>query len=132
MKLDLDSLKSEILEYLSKEGLIVFHAYSRRLDDVPAVAWDSERYADFRLFLETAKKAGAELIVFHHREFTGTYVDHALAVLEDTELEPDDRRRIERRLNFRTSLQSLRFSPAERCRGTTGRVCSPPCPQPVG
>ena len=120
MKQDLDLLKAEIAEALEREGFVVFHGYSRRLDDMDTVDWDTQRYPDYHEFLKAARQAGVKMIVFHHREFTAGHVEQALDQLEDSEMEPEDRRRVERGLRAlrahesSTSAIEISFEHAER------------------
>ena len=58
MDLNLDTLKQEILDYLDKSGLAVFHSHPGGLEGLPMVTWDTERYPDYQIFLETACKIG--------------------------------------------------------------------------
>ena len=98
MQLDLNTLRSEIADYLEENGFVVFHGYSRLLDDMPIVFWDVDHYPDYRKFLHVARKAGADLMVYHQREFTEDHVDSALIRLEEARLPRDPARTIERRL----------------------------------
>ena len=99
MSVDLDSLKNEILDRLGKEDLVVFHGYSRLADTDSFVAWDTDRYPDFRLFLGAAKKAGARMIVFHERKFSSEHVEDVRDRLEACDLTVEERRNLERRLS---------------------------------
>ena len=98
MKVNLDTLKSEILETLGGEGFVVFHGYSRMADSDSFVAWDTDRHPDYRQFLDAAKRSGVKLMVFHHREFTAGHLDEAAEQLADCELAAEERRKLERRL----------------------------------
>lgn len=98
MNLDLDSLKTEILEHLESEGFVVFHGYSRLADTDSFVAWDSERFPDYKTFVAAAKSAGVRLMVYHHREFTPAHIDEASDRLEDADLPADEQRQFERRV----------------------------------
>ena len=98
MKLNLDVLKTEILEHLESRKLAVFHGYSRAMDNLPIVFWDTDRYPDYKQFLDTAEQAGAKMFVLHSRDFSALLVDNALEQLDDTDFMPEDRRAIERRL----------------------------------
>jgi len=98
MKLNLDSLKAEIQSYLKDNGFVVFHAFSRSLDDMPEVDWDTRRYPDYKEFLSVAKRLEAPLIVFHHREFSSDIVDRAIEDLPAAGLDYDDQRAYEQRL----------------------------------
>lgn len=98
MKLNLDSLKAEIQSYLTDNGFVVFHAFSRSLDDMPEVDWDTRRYPDYKEFLSVAKRLEAPLIVFHHREFSSDIVDRAIEDLPAAGLDYEDQRVYEKRL----------------------------------
>ena len=98
MDIDLDTLKSEILHYLEASGFAVFRGHSGELDGLPLVSWDCERFPDYRMFLETAQKVNASLIIFAAREFESGEIDEELEDLEDCDLTRDDRRQYERRL----------------------------------
>jgi hypothetical protein len=98
MKLNLDALKTEIESYLRENGFVIFHGYSRRLDDVPEVDWDSGRYPDYKAFLDTARSLKVKLIVFHHHDFEPSLVESALEDLEESGLDYEEQRAYETRL----------------------------------
>ena len=98
MKTDLNALKTEVLEYMEANSLIVFHGYSRLNDEPAVVHWDSTRKPDYRDFLTVAKRLKTELIVFHHGEFTRLAVEDALARLEDSSMPHEESRDFQRRL----------------------------------
>jgi hypothetical protein len=99
VKQNLDTLKTEITKTLGESGFIVFHGMSRSLDKTPEVEWDTHRYPDYHRFLDVARELGVRLIVIHHFEFDAAVVDRALGELEDTEMEYEEQRRYEKRLN---------------------------------
>jgi hypothetical protein len=96
--IDLDTLKSEILQYLEASGFAIFRSHPGELEGLPLVCWDSERFPDYRMFLETAQKVNARLILFAAREFEAIEMEEELEELEDCDLTRDDRREFERRL----------------------------------
>ncbi len=98
MDIDLDTLKSEILQYLDASGFAVFRSHPGGLEGNALVCWDCERFPDYRMFLETAQKADARLILFASREFEASEIDEELEQLEDCDLSREDRREYERRL----------------------------------
>jgi hypothetical protein len=98
MKQNLDELKTEVLQHLESQGFVVFHGYSRLSDADSFVAWDVERQPDYRQFLETAKNAGAKLIVYHWREFSRAHVDEAAERLEECDFSLEEQHNLERRL----------------------------------
>ena len=97
MSTNLDTLKTEIEEFLGKEGFNVFHGYSRSTEE-EGVYWDCERHPDYREFLATARTAGTTLVVFHRREFDAEMVDDALDQLEASGVNREDYRLTEQRL----------------------------------
>jgi hypothetical protein len=99
MKPNLDVLKPEIELYLEEAGIAVFYGYSRPLDAAPTVYWDCEQYPDYRLFIQSARAAGAKLVVFHQREFFSEQIDEALEKLHACELPPQDSHHFEERLS---------------------------------
>ena len=69
MDLNLDTLKREILGYLETSGFAVFRSHPGGLESLPMVTWDTERYPDYQMFLETARKIGCKMILFAARDF---------------------------------------------------------------
>lgn len=98
MKQNLDILKTEIQEFLEHSELVVFYGYSRTLDALPIVMWDSDRFPDFKQFIKAAHASGTKLIVLHSREFTADFIDNAIDDLADADMAAEDRRSVERRL----------------------------------
>jgi hypothetical protein len=94
MKIDLDHLKGEIEEHLKAHSFVIFRGHARISPSTPFVYWDVEQHPDFRMFLETAKQAGARLVVFHYREFSPDYLGDAADRLEAAELPREDQRRL--------------------------------------
>jgi hypothetical protein len=99
MKPNLDSLKIEIEQYLEESGLGVFYGYSRMLESTSSVYWDCDKYPDYKQFIKAGRTAGAQVIVFHQREFAVEQVMDALQQLTDCDLERDESREFEKRLN---------------------------------
>jgi hypothetical protein len=96
--LNLDTLKQEVLEYLDSAGFAVFHGHPGGLEGPPVILWDTEHHPDYRMFLEVARKAGVNLVVFATREFEAADLDDLLAQIEDCELTREERRDYESRL----------------------------------
>ena len=98
MDLNLDTLKQEILEYLEHSEFAVFRSAPGGLEGLPIVLWDAERYPDYQMFLDTARKTGAKMILFAAREFESTEVDEAVEELDECDLSREERRDLESRL----------------------------------
>lgn len=97
MKLNLDTVRTEIDDYLKSAGFVVFYGYARS-EDARVVEWDTERHPDYRQFLEVATQLGIKLVVLHQRSFDAAVIDRALQEIESGEMELDDRRTLEARL----------------------------------
>lgn len=104
---NLDTVKTEIAEFLQSRDFVVFHGFSRMAGSMSVVSWDTGHYTDFRAFLETAQALAVKVVVFNHREFAALAVDNALDRLEDAEMDAEDRRRLERRLRELRVYQGL-------------------------
>ncbi|MDQ6663689.1 MAG: hypothetical protein M3Z23_04795 [Acidobacteriota bacterium] len=98
MDLDLDTLKSDILHYLEASEFAVFRGNPGALEELPMLCWDSERYPDYQMFLDAARKTGASMILFAAREFEAEEIDDSIEEMEESELTRDERRDFERRL----------------------------------
>ena len=98
MDLNLDTLKHEVLEYLESAGFAVFHGHPGGVEGPPVVLWDTEHHPDFRMFLEVARKAGINLVVYATREFEAADIDDLMAQLDDCDLTREERRDYESRL----------------------------------
>jgi len=98
MDLNLDTLKQEILGYLEQSEFAVFRSAPGGLGSLPMVLWDSTRYPDYQMFLETARSAGAQMILFAAREFDSAEIDEAVEQLDECDLSRDERRELEARL----------------------------------
>jgi hypothetical protein len=98
MKVNLDTLKTEIEAYLQENGFFTFHGFSRNGEEEAFVEWDTSRYPDYKQFLHVAKRLDVRLIVLHHRDFSAEIIDEALEELEATGLEYEDRRTYEQKL----------------------------------
>jgi hypothetical protein len=96
--LNLDTLKREILDTLEASGLAIFRGTPGGLEGLPMVLWDVEHHPDYQMFLETARKTGAKLVIFSSREFAASDVDDLLEQLDECDLSRDEQREYERRL----------------------------------
>jgi hypothetical protein len=98
MRPNLDTLKTEIQQYLETEGFVIFHGHSRVLSSQAVVFWDAEHYPDYIPFIQAAKATGTKLVVLNQREFSADMIDDALEQLAVSDLPVEDQRSIERRL----------------------------------
>ena len=87
---DLDRLKTEILEYLGTGSVPIFYCFG-----VPGeeghVYWDSQQRPDWRQFIDVARDAGAKLFLFTCHELEADELDGARDTLADVEMEDGDR-----------------------------------------
>jgi hypothetical protein len=96
--LNLETLKTEIVDYLESSDFAVFRSHSGALEGLPVITWDTERFPDYRAFLDVARKAGQKLILFASRELETEEIDEVLEELEDSEFTHDERRDLEKRV----------------------------------
>ena len=98
MDLNLDTLKREIVEYLETSGFAVFRANPGGLEGLPLVLWDVEKYPDYQIFLDVARRCGTQLVIFATREFESVDLDELADQLEDCDLPRDEHRDYEARI----------------------------------
>ncbi len=98
MRPNLDELKSEIPGQIESRGLTLFPGFSRAMDQLTMVFWNSKKNPDYRDFLNAAEKTGAKVIVFYDREFASELIEDALERLEESDLPREEQRSYERRL----------------------------------
>lgn len=98
MDINLEALKNEILSFLDGSDFAVFRSHPGGLDQMKIVTWDTDRFPDYRQFLDVAAKAGVKLILFACRELAEDEVTDAADELAELELENDEKRDLERRV----------------------------------
>jgi hypothetical protein len=98
MKLNLDSVRAEIQEYLESRGIAVFPAFPGIDEDAPVVQWDTEHYPDYQAFLAVAEAAGVKLVALHANEFHDDVIDQAQKRLAESNIAGAERSAMERRL----------------------------------
>jgi hypothetical protein len=98
MKANLDTLRTEIRDYLESRGLAVFHGLPRAFDERTAVYWNTPQYNDYRAFATAAETSGVKLIALNALEFNESVIDSALEQLQEHEMPLNERRPIEKRL----------------------------------
>ena len=98
MDLNLDTLKQDMLGHLERSEFAVFRSEAGGLDNLPTVLWDVERYPDYQMFLETARKSGAKMILFASREFGVDELDDLKEQLDEIDMPREERREVDRQL----------------------------------
>ncbi|HUP02585.1 MAG TPA: hypothetical protein VMU19_01270 [Bryobacteraceae bacterium] len=98
MDLDLDPLKREILAYLDSSEFAVFHSTPGGLDGLPLVLWDVERFPDYRMFLDVARKAGVKVILFASCDLEASDFEELKEHLEEADLPREDQRDFQKRM----------------------------------
>jgi hypothetical protein len=105
MDLNLDSLKDEILHFLEASSFAIFRGHAGALDELPVVTWDSERFPDYRMFLDTAARSGEKVVIFIAAIFEDEDIEDIEADVELSGLDREHARDIQQRLGrFRTYL----------------------------
>jgi len=108
--LNLDTLKREILEYLDSSGFAVFQSQPGGLEGLPIVMWDCERFPDYQMFLDTARKIGCKMILFASRDFEQAEIEEALEQLEECDVSTEERLSLERRLRAARGYEGVTCS----------------------
>lgn len=97
--MNLDTLRSDILEYLESQGVAVFHSLPRSPESaLTAVFWDTDRRPDYREFLAAAHAVGVRMLSLYCREFSEEMVDDAVEQLDEAGLDREERRDLESQL----------------------------------
>ena len=102
MRPNLENLRHEIEQHVESRGLAIFRSIPRTNSEssLPgAVCWDTENHPDYRGFVEAACAAGVRMVTLYTREFTSDIVESALAQLSETDIDRDERRAVDARLN---------------------------------
>ena len=102
MRPNLDNLRHEIEQHLESRGMAVFRSFPRAGSEgsLPdAIYWDWKNYPDYREFVEAACAVGVRMVTLYAREFTSDIIETSLSHLSETELEREDRRAFDARLN---------------------------------
>jgi hypothetical protein len=105
--MNLETLRTEIQDFLESEGLAIFYGHSRALDSLPIVYWDCHRYPNYKDFVKAAKAAGVKLMVFHQRELSADQIDEGIEQLETLDVPREEHRALERRLNELRSYEGF-------------------------
>ena len=98
MKPNLNTMRTEIREYLESRGMTPFYGYERGGEPSPAVYWNVENHPDYREFLATAEAAGVRLVTFYAHEFTEDLIEDAVERLNEAALPREEQRMIDGRL----------------------------------
>ena len=109
MDLNLDSLKEEILRYLEASQFAVFRSLPGVLDDFSVITWDSVSFPDYRMFLDTAQRCGAKVVVFISAVFNEEDLEDIEADIALSDLDREQAREMEKSL--------------KRFRAYKGRTC---------
>ena len=98
MRTNLDSLRTEIQEFLGSRGMVIFYSFPRVGDPHSEVYWDTAGHPDFHEFVAAAEAAGVRLLTLSSSQLEEEVLEEALERLADANLDRDDRRVIESRL----------------------------------
>lgn len=96
MNLNLETLSSEIREYLESRGMAIFHGEERDGENLATIHWDSLRRPDYRAFVAAAEAAGVKLVNMYVNEFDAELLEDALDRVD--ELPREERREVEKNL----------------------------------
>lgn len=90
MKPNPQIVKDEILDYLRKEGLAVYHVEPDMWPNEKSVWWDTDKVSDYRKFIVAAKSSGAKMILYYDAELSEGMLAEAEDALELASLEPEE------------------------------------------
>jgi hypothetical protein len=96
MSNNLEALKESILDELKEREFVIFYGQGRAMEDF--IMWDSDRYPDYRLFLQAAQMADVKLVVFHERELTEENLRELNDQLEEADLPIEEEQVLRRRV----------------------------------
>lgn len=91
-------VKDEILEYLHREGLAVYHVEPEMWPNERSVWWDTNRAPDYKRFILAGKTAGARVILYFDEDLAEETLADAEDALEMAALEMEEFREYARRL----------------------------------
>jgi hypothetical protein len=98
MKSNLDSLRTEIQEFLGSRGMVIFYSFPRVGEPNSEIYWDTAGHPDFHEFVAAAEAAGVRLVTLSSNQLEEELLDEALERLADANLDRDERRVMESRL----------------------------------
>ena len=107
--LNLETLKGEILDYLAASEFAIFRSFSGGLEELPVISWDTERFPDYRMFLDVARQLGCKLVCFASRELQPEEIDDLLLQLDESTLDRDEAR------DYQSRLRGLRTYEGVTC-----------------
>ena len=91
-------VKDEILEYLRREGLAIYHVEPEMWPNERSVWWDTNKAPDYKQFIVAAKSAGARMILYFDQELEEDTIADAEDALEMASLQPDEYREYARQI----------------------------------
>lgn len=89
-ELDLDPLRSEMMDYMRHTGLPIFYGLGDPEED-NYTFWDARAFPDWRQFVDVAKESGARLLMFSAETFADADLDQALEKLSECDMNTEDR-----------------------------------------
>lgn len=89
-ELDLDRLRSEMMDYMRHSGVPIFYGRGSPEED-EYTFWDSSAFPDWRQFVDVAKECGARLLVFSSETFADADLEQAFEKLGECDLNSEDR-----------------------------------------
>jgi hypothetical protein len=91
-------VKDEIVEYIRREGLAIYHVEPEMWQNERSVWWDTNRSPDYKKFIVAAKSNGAKMILYFDQELDEDAISDAEDALELAVLEPEEYREYARRI----------------------------------
>ncbi len=89
-ELDLDRLRTEMMDYMRDTGLPIFYGAGAPEED-DYTFWDTGAFPDWRQFVDVAKESGARLLLFSSQTLGDTDVEQAIERLGDCDMNGEER-----------------------------------------
>lgn len=101
IELDLNRLRSDMIDYIRQTGIPVFYA-SEAADEDSYTFWNGKAFPDWRQFVDVGKECGARMLVFSFETLTEDELDSAVDRLGDADMDAEERN------NYMRQFEGLR------------------------
>jgi hypothetical protein len=88
--LDLNRLRSEMMDYMRQTGIPIFYS-AEGPDDEDYTYWNARAFPDWRQFVDVAKESGTRMLMFSYEMLLEGELEHALERLADCDMDASDR-----------------------------------------
>ncbi len=89
-EVNLDRLRSEMMDYVRQTGLPIFYGLGNP-DEEDYTFWDVRAFPDWRQFVDVGKECGARLLLFSSDTFADAELERVFEKLGECEMNSEDR-----------------------------------------